>query len=294
MIVTESNFESLNVSCDNLIDKETFVIANVMQKGNKDFDMCDFYSHNNEENLNNQNFQSPKKDSFLLLKKEKGEEIPSKYYGPQSLLLLIVVVFVLIFYVLKESGHYLQGIFLKGNAIENEKRITTKDIIDNYVLYGVTLFVCSIAFCKAFSFYFDVEIDDDKAFVVIIIFWGAIFIFSLVKYLLYMIYGYIFRQGREMQRWHRLLITSLNIFGVFAAIPATLLIVLHHNHLILFCIIAALFVLSQIYLFWRVIVFFISKKYDFLYLIMYLCTVELIPYLFLVYGLLKLYHIEVI
>ena len=58
-------------------------------------------------------------------------------------------------------------------------------------------------------------------------------------------------------------------------------------------LILILFLIVQITLFYQIIVFFIGQKFNFLYLIAYLCTFEILPYVYLAIGLIQLYRTDV-
>src|SRR5690606_2489510 len=103
----------------------------------------------------------------------------------------------------------------------------------------------------------------------------------------------IFDEQKRMGVWRRTYIIGIEILGMLYFIPTLLLIYSNYYHLQIIIFMLILFLIVQLILFYQIIVFFIREKFNFLYLIAYLCTFEILPYIFLMIGLVYLYRIDV-
>ena len=130
-------------------------------------------------------------------------------------------------------------------------------------------------------------------FVSILSFVTAIGIFMLLKMYFYKLLGYIFDMKDVADIWIQTNIVIAQILGILYFIPTLLLVYadIWHPQIVIFMLI--LFLIAQIILFYRIIVFFIREKFSFLFLIAYLCTAEILPYIFLAAGLAQLYQKDI-
>lgn len=126
----------------------------------------------------------------------------------------------------------------------------------------------------------------------ILLFIILIALFFGIKDFIYAILGYIFDRKREMAIWRRTHVVSIEILGILYFIPTLLLLYAGAYSLQIIVFMAILFLIVQITLFYQIIIFFIGEKFNFSYLIAYLCTFEILPYVFLFIGLVYLYRID--
>ncbi len=192
--------------------------------------------------------------------------------------------------------------FLKENisllfTFDKKERIhrqtTSKEALYSYFLVFQAVVLMAIAI-------YDIFIETNSSvdgvrrpFVTILLFMVLIGLFFGIKDFIYRILGYVFDQGKQMAIWRRICVIAIEILGILYFIPTLLLVYSQYYHwqIIIFMIILFLFV--QILLFYQIIIFFIREKFNFLYLIAYLCTFEILPYIFLLVGLAYLYRIDV-
>lgn len=147
-----------------------------------------------------------------------------------------------------------------------------------------------------YSYFIGKELPETNSlspFVNIVSIAGLLGAFLLLKILGYKVLGYILDISFETKIWIRLNVLILQILGILYFIPTLLLVyskVLHSQIIILILI---LFVLTQLTLFYRITAFFIREKFNYLFLIAYLCSSEIIPYIFLAVGLFLFYQNDV-
>lgn len=122
----------------------------------------------------------------------------------------------------------------------------------------------------------------------------AISILLGLKYCIYVFLGYLF----DIKDYIRILIRDYNIIivllGMIALIPVLVMVYSEYFHIELLYFFGFLFLFSRILLFYRVFMFFIKSHVNILYLIAYLCSVEIIPYIILYQELIYLYNVDII
>lgn len=84
----------------------------------------------------------------------------------------------------------------------------------------------------------------------------------------------------------------IEILGILFFIPTLFLLYADYLHTEIAIFMLILFIVSQLILFYRMIVYFIREKFSFLFMIAYLCTIEIVPYIFLAAGLILLYKTD--
>ncbi|MDR1883318.1 MAG: DUF4271 domain-containing protein [Prevotella sp.] len=192
--------------------------------------------------------------------------------------------------------------FLKENisllfSSEKSKKIhhqtTAREYLYNYFLVFQTVVLASICVYDIFIEFDSRSGADRKPFLSILSYMALIGLFLGIKDVAYMMLGYIFDEQKRMKVWRRTCIIGIEILGMFYFIPALLLVYANYYHLQIIIFMLILFLIVQLILFYQIIVFFIREKFNFLYLIAYLCAVEILPYIFLMIGLVYLYRIDV-
>lgn len=189
---------------------------------------------------------------------------------------------------LKES---ISLLFTPEKNYRDQKQITSKELLYSYFLMFQGVVLISICLYVVFSSTSEVAIGNPLVTILIFIF--AIGLFFGIKDFIYRYIGYVFGYQQIMSLWRRLLVVSIEILGMLYFIPTLLLVYFNEYHFAILVFMLILFLIVQITLFYQIIVFFINQKFNFLYLIAYLCTIEILPYIFLIIGLGYLYRIDV-
>lgn len=250
-------------------------------------------------NLSSINNDSIKQNHIISIEqfdKVKGEKIQENSYGSQIMLVGLTLIFFIIANVIKlHSKDFISFFSFKENKEENNKVVTINELALKYILILGSFFIFSIAIYQSFILYFDNKgLSNNWSIYTLCIFWLIIILFSLIKFIIYKAYSYIFSLKKEINDWTKLLIDKLNLIGILCFIPILFIFFTPINNIILILIMGVLFIYGQIYIFGNLMFLFIEKKYDFLYLIMYLCTIEFLPYVFLIYWLAQIFKLQVI
>lgn len=127
----------------------------------------------------------------------------------------------------------------------------------------------------------------------ILIFILTIGIAFLLKLFFYRFIGYIFDIRETMKVYSRTYVIMTAVLGILFFIPILLLIYSNNWHLQIDIVLLAFLLIGLILLFFKVVAFFVREKFNFLFMIVYLCTAELIPYLFLGITLITLYRTDI-
>ncbi len=236
------------------------------------------------------------KDSKIDTSRHYGSKLPFSMESIDGIFVLILFCFLCFTHI------YNGGIsFLKENLSllfrsEKEKRIhkqtTVKDMLYGYFLLFQAIILVAICVYDVFVEY-DSSVIVHTPFFTIITFILTIGLFLGVKDFIYKSIGYVFDQQNLMRSWRRVSVVSIEILGVLYFIPTLLLIYSNYYHLEILVFMLLLFLIVQITLFYQIIIFFVNQKFNFLYLIAYLCTFEILPYIFLSTGLIYLYRTDI-
>lgn len=170
---------------------------------------------------------------------------------------------------------------------------TIREFWFNFILLFQNVLLTSIIL-------FDLFLESDKyplpkdSFVTILVFMTVLALFISAKLIFYRFVGYIFNIKEYMKIWIRTYIIVLEMMGMIAFIPTLIMVYSQSFHYILLFFFIVLFFVSRLILFYRIITFFLRQHVNFLFLIVYLCTVEIIPYIILYQVLIYLYKVDLI
>lgn len=163
--------------------------------------------------------------------------------------------------------------------------------------YNIILLFQSVLLIAIISFDFLLEKyklpEPSNYFTTIISIIIAIYLFIAAKMVFYRLSGYIFNIQDSIRLWTRNYLLLLEIFGIIAFIPTLLLIYSDYFQDGIFIFLTVLFIAMRLIVIYRVIVNFLKEKVNFLFLIVYLCTIEILPYYFLYRGLIFLYKLDI-
>lgn len=230
----------------------------------------------------------------------KGHEGIAKVFtleqddGVLALLVLCFILFTRIFKggvtFFKENARVL---FSTRESFNLFSETTVTEFWFSFVLIFQTILLSSIVI-------FDVFLESDNykmpqhSLYTILLFMLTILIFLVAKYTFYKALGYLFDVRDQVRIWLRSCTIVLSMTGILAFIPTLMMVYSQnlHDYLLIFSL--GLFILSQVILFYRVITFFLQGNVNFLFLIAYLCGVEIIPYIILYQVLIYLYKVDLI
>lgn len=168
---------------------------------------------------------------------------------------------------------------------------TIKEFWFNFVLIFQSILLTSIILFDYFLVS-DENATPQHSFYTITLFIVVISLFMSIKYLFYKFVGWLFDIQTKISIWMRTYMIVFEMVGIIAFIPTLILVYSLNLQSLVFSFLVIIFIVSRIILFYRASVFFFQTKVNILYLITYLCSVEIIPYIFLFYFLKYLYKID--
>ena len=174
------------------------------------------------------------------------------------------------------------------------KQTTSREVLYSYFLIFQAVVLMSICMYGVFLEYEPMLQEYVyKPLVTIPLFILVIGLFLGLKNIMYHLLAYIFDSEAIVSVWRRTHIISFEVLGILYLIPTLFLVYAGYYQIQVIIFMLVLFVMAQLLLFYQIIIFFIREKFNFLYWIAYLCSFEIIPYIFLYLGLRYLYRFDV-
>jgi len=133
-----------------------------------------------------------------------------------------------------------------------------------------------------------------KSFFTILLFILTISLFEAIKYVIYRFTGFLFNMREHIKIWNRSYMIITELLGLISFIPVLLLVYSNYYHHIIIGFLIIVFIISRLIIFYKIISFFFQENVNLLFLITYLCTVEIIPYILLYRVLSYMYRIDII
>ncbi|MCD8292555.1 MAG: DUF4271 domain-containing protein, partial [Prevotellaceae bacterium] len=204
---------------------------------------------------------------------------------------ILIGCFFLSAYILSRSRKFLQQL-AKDFLLHRERPsiFTTSSASDLRYLLLLLLQTCVL--CGIY--FFDCSIDkyprllhQSTPFILLSLYTGACLLYLFVKWLLYTFLGWIFFDRSVVSQWLESYSTLLYYLG-FALFPLVLLIVYFNLSLQIVLVVGLILVLLfKILVFYKWIKLFCNNLHGILLLIVYFCSVEIIPCLMMRQGLVR-------
>lgn len=236
------------------------------------------------------------KDSRTDASRHFGSKLPFSMENTDGIFVLLLFCFLFFAHIYNGGVSFLKEnlslLFLSEREKRIHKQTTVKEILYGYFLVFQAIVLAAICVYDVFVEYNSSEVVHTP-FLTVITFILVIGLFLGAKDFIYKIIGYIFDQQKLMRTWRRISVVGIEILGILYFIPTLLLIYSNYYHLEIQVFMLLMFFVVQITLFYQIIIFFVNQKFNFLYLIAYLCTFEILPYIFLSTGLIYLYRTDI-
>lgn len=230
--------------------------------------------------------------------RHEGIPIPFAIEQTDSVLGLLILCFLFFAHIYNGGLTFLKesvSMVISSDKIQRmtSPQATIKETLYDYFLIFQSIILLSVSIYDIMLDYSSIKIEHEKPLFTILAFIVVIFLFLFIKTMVYSFLGYVFDIGKIMMIWKRANTIAFEILGILYFIPTLLLIysTLYHTTIIAFMLV--IFAIIQITLFYQIINFFIKEKFNFLYLIAYLCTFEILPYIYLSIGLAFLYKVDI-
>lgn len=170
---------------------------------------------------------------------------------------------------------------------------TAKETVFRFFLIFQSLILGAICLYSFFQEKRLSEVNGLSPFLNIIGLAAILGLFLLIKIWGYKFFGHILDIKAETRTWIRMNVLIIQILGILFFIPTLLLVYSNMWHYQILLFVFVLFLVLQITLFYRIGSFFVREKFNFLFLIAYLCSSEIIPCIFLAVGLFLFYQNDV-
>ncbi|MFV0332105.1 MAG: DUF4271 domain-containing protein [Dysgonomonas sp.] len=239
---------------------------------------------------------STSKDESDLLRYQ-GKPLPFNLEQTDGIFCLLLICVLFFAYIYRGGISFLKEnltfLFSPQKASRTYGLAAVKEMVYSYFLVFQFVVLVSVCVYDVIIEYETPGYSNGRPLTTILSYIVLIALFLGVKDMIYKIIGYIFDFQKTISLWRRTYMVSVEILGILYFIPTLLLIYSSYYHTQILVFMLILFLLVQIILFYQIIVFFINQKFNFLYLIAYLCTFEILPYIFLSTGLIYLYRTDV-
>lgn len=223
----------------------------------------------------------------------EGIKIPFKLEHIDGIFGLLIVCFFLFSRIYSGGVSILKENISRFFTLSNNKKIheehLSKRTLLNYFIIIQSIILSSIGIYDIFIEFNTIN-DNISPLLHILCFMLILGIFYILKINGYKLLGYIFGMKPLTKISIQSQITIIQIVGILYFIPILLLVYSNIWHLEIIILMIALFVILQLIFFYKISIFFIQEKFNFLFLIAYLCSIEIIPYIFLTIGLIYSYN----
>lgn len=224
----------------------------------------------------------------------QGIPLPFRLEQTDGIFILIVLCFMMFVYIYQGSFKTIKSnlllTFALGKANVNTRSYTSRDIwYSYYLILQFTIFVSITAYSIFNENTADITRNENPS-ITITLFILFISTFLILKSLLYKLTGYIFNIKQEMKAFEISQLFIIELLGIIYFIPTLLVVYSGYLHTTICIAMAIIFIIIEFIFFCQLAIFFVRKKFNFLYTIAYLCTMEIIPYLLLIFGIIYLYN----
>lgn len=272
---------------DSVVFEEALYSSSSMGQDIGDYDIVDTTARKEELKL------------FLSYKEKEGKNLPVMLSGSDGLFAIVLIIFLLFSFSFKEIISFMrENVVLafspsKGQKIY-DKTITSKERFNLYLLTFSCVLILSISFFVVLeNSSLVVAKNYAELLITIGLFMLALSFFITVKLLVNKLIGYIFEIREDSYIWNSSYLILFSALGATCFIPVLLLIYSRIQFDIIVAIVLILFLIVQLSVIVRVVRYFMIQRFSILFLIAYLCTVEIIPYLCLGLGMVYLYKVDI-
>lgn len=236
----------------------------------------------------------------LYASNKKGIELPEVLHRSDGILILLLFCFLIIAHVYHGGLGFIKDSILlvfsprKSEKLDGQSQATTSEILFSYFLVFQAILLISISLYEGLERFTSISAGSEKTpFIHIGAFMILISVFVLLKLMFNKFVGYIFDLKGQIVIWNKIYLLLLGVLGLLCFLPTMILVYSNWWHGVIIGFSLSLCLMMQIILIFRLIVYFIHKRYSVLSLVAYLLTVEIIPYIYLGLGLLYFYQIDI-
>lgn len=185
-------------------------------------------------------------------------------------------------------AHLLKNVFRLKSYGNMYEETNLSDLHTNLQLLPLTILMLTLL-----SFYSingsSLAISEGKTMLILLLFTLSFALFYTLKFLLFRFLEYIFFNSTSSGMWQNSYLSNLALFGT---ILCPLLMISIYSNLysnVLIILLGGLFLFFRVLQLQKVFIIFIPQINTLLYLILYLCTVEILPAILMYQGLVSIY-----
>lgn len=211
-----------------------------------------------------------------------GEPIPYKLYSDGNIIAALAIGFLLIVIALQNENKSIWKLF--KNCIVTPGRSNLFDNSNNQSYIFPTLLLCitTTLMCGLLTYHYQSYSSPDffntaNHMLMLATYVSLFLLLILAKWILYTIIDWIFFDKEKKRLWHKAFFNIISSIGLVLFVAAIYIIFLDSEFHISSIIILIIIVLSKILLFYNCIKYFFNSFYGSLHLILYFCTLEIIP-----------------
>lgn len=202
------------------------------------------------------------------------------------LFLVCFLLFVAVFHhgkvMLLENMRGIFSIIIPNQSVYNRQGVVVKTWNEVFLI-AQTILVLSIAI---FTFFRNVYFHSMTFYQGAILYGTIVLLMVMVFLFRYFIHRYggvlIIRSG--MKEWTVFYLRTVELLGIASFLPSLFLMYVSANAQLFYMLLLGLFLISRFIIFWNLLSIFVKNKMGILYFIVYLCGVEIVPYVFLYKG----------
>ena len=212
----------------------------------------------------------------------KGTPIPYKLYSDGNILLALAICLFLIVEFIRNNNKSLWKLF--KSCLVTPGRSSLFDSGNNQIYIYRTLFLCptTTIMCGLLIYIYH-SYSSPEFFTsvnhtaMLLLYVSLFFVFLVGKWILYTVVDWIFFDKESRKLWHQSFFNIISSMGPVLYVASIFMIFLNLDTHISFIITLIIIVLSKLLLFYNCVKYFFCGFYGSLHLILYFCTLEIIP-----------------
>lgn len=227
----------------------------------------------------------------------EGVALPLPQFEGSVIFLVFAFCFLVFAFFFNREGAALRGNFKNILSFNNRRKgpiykeqITATELWGELFLILQTILIAAIV---TFTYLWDNELPVLSPRYYYLFFAGILLLLLLLMWLKYLVYKSIgtFFLHLEMDDWIDRYLWMVEMIGIVCFIPALIFVYLQEFRDFMLIVFVFVFFVSRLIIAGGILNIFVKNKIGFLYFIVYLCGVELVPYLLLYKGAVSLISI---
>ena len=221
-------------------------------------------------------------------------DLPDRMGNNPIISAIIILSFIIITLSYRSSGVYFKSMI--SDIFQTKERASfipgnNAGLVRMRIIMMMNTFILdSFSIYMIFHYYSDVTFTGTKLMYMIGIFAVLSLLFYMLQYGIYLILGYLFKGGNKMHLLNSTYSSLTSIRGLLLILPV--LVAIYYTYSLNYFILIFIFVyfITRLIFICKGVKIFFSGIYSLLYLILYLCTLEIAPLLIIYKGIFQLFE----